>query len=419
MVVITSFRRLRNFFTKKCHPAKEDLRFRWKFTEVKKIDSKIELLVYRFLRGELSVEEREELDGWLQDGKHREWFERIRNRENILQKSFHFDQLNKGRKECWRRLEKSTGLWRRRVMRRWMLTAASLMIPLLVGLLYHDVLWNNEPLMREKKMEIVPGGASAMLYLPDGKVVDLGRDSVCALKLAGGGTFLNERGTLTYRKDSAKGRILRYSELRIPRGGEYKVILPDGTTVWLNAESSLRFPNEFTGKTRKVYASGELYFDVSHDEMQPFEVNVEEGYTIEVLGTEFNVRAYRNSPCATTLVKGNVRVKGKDHEVLLKPGQQAVATDDGKSIEVKDIDVAPCVAWHNGLFHFEQVPLKDIMEELSRWYDVQVFFENESVKNECFTLEMRRFDDFNRVLNLIEHTGMVKITVNEHVVTVR
>ena len=112
-------------------------------------------------------------------------------------------------------------------------------------------------------------------------------------------------------------------------------------------------------------------------------------------------------------------MKGKDQEVLLKPGQQAVETGDGKRIEVKDVDVGPCIAWHNGLFYFDQTPLEDIMEELARWYDVQVFFENESVKNECFSLEMKRFDDFNRVLSLIEHTGMVKITVNEHVVTVR
>ena len=168
-----------------------------------------------------------------------------------------------------------------------------------------------------------------------------------------------------------------------------------------------------------MYARGELYFDVTRNEAQPFEVEVEDDYTIEVLGTEFNVRAYQDSPCATTLVKGSVRVKGKDQEVLLKPGQQAVETGDGKRIEVKDVDVGPCIAWHNGLFYFDQTPLEDIMEELARWYDVQVFFENESVKNECFSLEMKRFDDFNRVLSLIEHTGMVKITVNEHVVTVR
>ena len=395
------------------------LRFRENFIGMKKIDPKVELLIYRFLRGELSGEEREELDCWLQDGEHRVWFENICNKENILQKSFHFDRLNKGREESWRRLEKSTGLWRRRVMRRWMVAAASLMIPLLVGVLYHDMLWNNDPLMLVKKTEIVPGVSTATLYLPDGKVVDLGKDSVCSLKLASGGTFQNERGTLTYREDSTKKSALRYSELRIPRGGEYKVILPDGTIVWLNAESSLRFPNEFSGKTRKVYARGELYFDVTRNEAQPFEVEVEDDYTIEVLGTEFNVRAYQDSPCATTLVKGSVRVKGKDQEVLLKPGQQAVETGDGKRIEVKDVDVGPCIAWHNGLFYFDQTPLEDIMEELARWYDVQVFFENESVKNECFSLEMKRFDDFNRVLSLIEHTGMVKITVKEHVVTGR
>ena len=150
--------------------------------------------------------------------------------------------------------------------------------------------------------QIVPGISTAQLYLPDGNVVDLGKDSVCNLLLLEGGRFVNERGTLTYKGDSSGVKVAQYSEVRIPRGGEYKVVLPDGTIVWLNAESSLRFPTLFTGKERKVYAKGELYFDVKHDETKPFIVEVEKDYAVRVLVTEFNLRAYSGSPIATTLV---------------------------------------------------------------------------------------------------------------------
>ena len=385
---------------------------------MEKIDPKIELVIYRFLRGELSASEREMLESWLREGRHRELFEKICNKENMLEKSFYFDRLDKGREKTWLRLERATGLRRRLVMRRWAV-AASLMVPLLIGIMYLNMR-QVEPGVPELRQErIVPGVSTAQLYLPDGKVVDLGKDSICDLQLFEGGRFVNERGTLTYKSDSAEISAAQYSEIRIPRGGEYKVVLPDGTVVWLNAESSLRFPTVFTGKERKVYAKGELYFDVKHDEAKPFIVEVEKDYTVRVLGTEFNIRAYGGSSRATTLVKGRVQVKGADNTVLLKPGQQAFEAPGTNDLEVLDVDVAPYVAWHEGKFHFVHVSLKDIMEELSRWYDVQVIFENPAVMNECFTIEMQRFDDFNKVLRLIERTGMVTISVDGHTVTVK
>ena len=385
---------------------------------MEKIDPRIELVIYRFLRGEISVSEREMLESWLREGRHRELFEKICNKENMLEKSFYFDRLDKGREKTWLRLERATGLRRRLVMRRWAV-AASLMVPLLIGIMYLNIR-QVEPGVPELRQErIVPGVSTAQLYLPDGKVVDLGKDCICDLQLFEGGRFVNERGTFTYKSDSAKISAAQYSEIRIPRGGEYKVVLPDGTVVWLNAESSLRFPTVFTGKERKVYAKGELYFDVKHDEAKPFIVEVEKDYVVRVLGTEFNLRAYGESSRATTLVKGRVQVKGADNAVVLKPGQQAFEAPGTNDLEVLDVDVAPYVAWHEGKFHFVHVSLKNIMEELSRWYDVQVIFENLAVMDECFTIEMQRFDDFNKVLRLIERTGMVTISVDGHTVTVK
>ena len=148
-------------------------------------------------------------------------------------------------------------------------------------------------------------------------------------------------------------------------------------------------------------------------------VEVEKDYSVRVLGTEFNLRAYSGFPVVTTLVEGCVQVRGVGNTVSLAPGQQALEVSGTRNIKVLDVDVAPYVAWHEGKFYFVHAPLNSIMEELSRWYDVQVIFENPAVMDECFTIEMQRFDDFNKVLRLIERTGMVTISVDGHTVTVK
>lgn len=385
---------------------------------MEQINPKTGLLIFRYLQGKLSVSEQEELDEWLQEEKHREIFRRICNKENILEKSFYFDSLGKNKEKMWNSLERATGLHRRAVLRPW-LVAASLMLPLLIGILYQTLHYTESDIQIQQRNKIVPGISMAQLRLPDGEVVSLGKDKSNSLQLLEGGQFIDERGTLIYGGDSTKAGEILYSELQIPRGGEYKVVLPDNTVVWLNAESSLRFPVAFTGKERKVYAKGELYFEVKRDEKRPFVVEVGKDYTVEVLGTEFNLRAYEESPCATTLVKGSVRVKGKNNEVLLQPGEQAVCSGETDNIEVAAVHVESCIAWRVGIFYFEHATLKEIMDELARWYNVQVIFENEAVMAERFSIEMKRFDDFNQALKLIERTGMVTMAVDGRVVTIR
>lgn len=382
------------------------------------ITSKIEILIYRFLRGALSDSEREELDRWLREGKHQEWFDRICDRERLFQKSLRLDRLNERKEESWRYLDRKTGLRTRRMVLRWVV-AASLVIPLFIGVLYFKGERQFEPVAHTRILDlVVPGMKTAGLYLPDGEVVQLNSDSTSSLALVGHEGFRNENGTLIYQPDQVSKGIPRYSEIKIPRGGEYKMVLPDGTTVWLNAESSLRFPDVFSGGVRKVYARGELYFEVTRDEKRPFLVEVEGDYTVEVLGTEFNLRAYGDGSCVTTLVKGSVRVKEQEQTVLLVPGEQAVK-EDGGGLEVKKVDVRSSVAWREGNFFFRQARLEDIMTELARWYDVQVLFENEEMRNELFSIEMKRFEDFNQVLKLIERTGIVHMVVDGHTVTVR
>ena len=385
---------------------------------MEEIDPRIKSIIYRYLCGELSESEQTILESWLCEKSHRELLQRICDGERILEKSFYFDRLDKGRERTWGRLKRATGLHQRAVLRRW-IVAASLFIPFLWCGLYWNVFQFSSEMSDHQQTKIAPGISVAQLCLPDGNVINLDKDKIYNLQLSEGGRFVNEQGVLTYEGGNSKMNVIQYNEIWIPRGGEYKLVLPDGTIVWLNAESSLRFPTSFTDNERKVYAKGELYFDVKHDEVKPFIVDVERGYTIWVLGTEFNLRAYDDSPVVTTLVEGCVQVWSASDSVLLSPGQQALEMSGNHGIEVLDVDVVPYVAWHEGKFHFVRTPLKDIMEELARWYDVEVVFENPTVREECFTIEMQRFDDFNKVLRLIERTGMVTISVEAHTVTIK
>ena len=385
---------------------------------MEEIDPRIKSIIYRYLCGELSESEQTILESWLCEKSHRELLQRICDGERILEKSFYFDRLDKGRERTWGRLKRATGLHQRAVLRRW-IVAASLFIPFLWCGLYWNVFQFSSEMSDHQQTKIAPGISVAQLCLPDGNVINLDKDKIYNLQLSEGGRFVNEQGVLTYEGGNSKMNVIQYNEIWIPRGGEYKLVLPDGTIVWLNAESSLRFPTSFTDNERKVYAKGELYFDVKHDEVKPFIVDVERGYTIRVLGTEFNLRAYDDSPVVTTLVEGCVQVWSASDSVLLSPGQQALEMSGNHGIEVLDVDVVPYVAWHEGKFHFVRTPLKDIMEELARWYDVEVVIENPTVREECFTIEMQRFDDFNKVLRLIERTGMVTISVEAHTVTIK
>ena len=276
----------------------------------------------------------------------------------------------------------------------------------------------------EKKSPVVvmrgvePGGVFAELVLPDGKIVELNKDSNNLFLGESGKVLRNENGVLFLTQDSVQLQKVGYSEIRTPRGGEYQVVLPDNSIVWLNADSKLRFPLTFSGKERRVFASGELYFQVAKDSLSPFRIEVEGLYEVEVLGTEFNVRAYSDLPSATTLVDGRVLIRDKGTKVVLKPGEQAVKGKHGEVV-VREVDVAPYIAWKQGYFLFEDERLEDILNELARWYDVNIFFENSSVREERFSVDMPRHESFEEVLRLIEQTRSIQIEIEGNNVFVK
>ena len=212
-----------------------------------------------------------------------------------------------------------------------------------------------------------------------------------------------------------------YNEVRVPRGGEYQVKLSDGTLVYLNSLTRLRFPVLFSGQTRVVELEGEAYFEVAKDVEKPFIVKTGT-YDVQVLGTHFNISTYEEeSTVETTLVEGAVAISGEGIEgkIVLKPDEQFVFDRESGKCGVKSVDVSYFVAWKDGKFRFRDVRLEDIMRAVERWYNVQVVYEDESVKNLRFGFNMSRHETIEPLLNIFELNGKVKINKEGTVLKIR
>ena len=204
-----------------------------------------------------------------------------------------------------------------------------------------------------------------------------------------------------------------------PRGKDFKVLLPDGTQVWLNAESSIQFPKKFEGKTRDVNIHGEAYLDVKRDSIHPFIVHTDY-FTTTVLGTSFDVRAYSERDALLTLVSGKVDMKsisGSGHKTLA-PGDQATWSKDG-SLTVEQVDTYPFIQWKNGFFYFNNVSLLNIMQELGRWYNVSIVFENPSDMSLCLHFVAERREKLPAVIKRINDLDIVAVEIIDGVVTVK
>ena len=374
----------------------------------------IETLILKYLQGKLAEGEKRQLDEWLKGDRNKKLFSRLVNKQRILVKMERLDEYDW--EKSWKVMEKKLHERKKFSWKYWGMVASLLGIVLLGTWVFMEKNEKKSPVVVMRGVE--PGGVFAELVLPDGKIVELNKDSNNLFLGESGKVLRNENGVLFLTQDSVQLQKVGYSEIRTPRGGEYQVVLPDNSIVWLNADSKLRFPLTFSGKERRVFASGELYFQVAKDSLSPFRIEVEGLYEVEVLGTEFNVRAYSDLPSATTLVDGRVLIRDKGTKVVLKPGEQAVKGTYGEVV-VREVDVAPYIAWKQGYFLFEDERLEDILNELARWYDVNVFFENSSVREERFSVDMPRHESFEEVLRLIEQTRSIQIEIEGNNVFVK
>lgn len=262
--------------------------------------------------------------------------------------------------------------------------------------------------------DIAPGGNKAVLILANGSSIPL--DSISNGIISKEGNIdVNKtaNGLLSYSinsKDIERNNTELYNTVATPRGGQYKVTLSDGTRVWLNAGSSIRFPVAFTGNERKVEVIGEAYFEVVKDETKPFKV-LTTSSAVEVLGTHFNVNAYDDEASVkTTLLEGKVRVSAKNGApYLLAPGQQSSVNKEGKILVTSDVNTEDVVAWKNGRFQYTSVDLKSILRQISRWYNVDIEYRGNI--NLDFTGQLPRSATVSKVFEKLEMTGEVHFRI--------
>ena len=250
-----------------------------------------------------------------------------------------------------------------------------------------------------------PGKNGAVLTLADGKQVvldSLGKGLIASQN--GTKVILNE-GRLSYDATASKKGEIAYNTVSTPKGRQFQVTLPDGSKVWLNAASSIHYPTQFTGQQRLVEVTGEVYFEVMKNVHMPFKVNVNNQAEVQVLGTHFNINAYANDEnnLKTTLLEGSVKINSGARMAILKPGQQAQVAQQIKV--VNEVNLDHVMAWKNGLFNFEGMQLREVMQQLERWYNIEVVYEGK-VPDVKFYGELSRDLNLSGIIAALKDSGV-------------
>lgn len=304
---------------------------------------------------------------------------------------------------------------------KWPAVAAAL-LGIVVTLLFHFQTKDNTPLTASStsnyKTELPLNVDKALLTLHNGSTITLDSASIGTIAQQGNTriTKLNN-GQLVYEESLSahSQQAIQHNIISTPRGGQFHIVLPDGSKAWMNAASSIRFPVAFS-RDRKVTVSGEVYFEIAHLKDQPFIVATGET-EVQVLGTAFNIKAYRDEAfIETTLLEGRVKILNASNNLLLTPGQQAVYNNDNKIILVNDVALDRVIAWKNGLFWFENAPIQTFMQHVERWYAIDVKYHSEIPKLK-FTGKMERSLNLAQLLKVLKTLG-VKCSVDKNVLTV-
>lgn len=347
----------------------------------------------------------------------KEWYENEENRQHYAElRQLRGALLGKVMEEKWKKEQTWLQVTspRRKIGGWWQYAAVILLLAGIGGTVWWENRQMDLPVMVQQKVE--PGKNQAILMLSDGSQIAL-TDSMQQLQVRETGVEIRntEGNKLTYSQvDSLAVPV--HNTVLVPRGGEYSLILADGTKVLLNSESRLVYPVAFNGKSREVELEGEAFFEVATNPEMPFRVKTR-AFGVTVTGTRFNVRVYPHEAEAATLVEGRVEVTRGEEKYALMPGQQSVV-QNGK-IKIRDVDVEEVTAWCQNTFRFREIRLENLLDELSRWYDVDVFYQNSQVKDFHFSAGFRRDLPIQEVIALLEKTRKVKFSLIGNTLTVK
>ena len=341
--------------------------------------------------------------------------------KKILQQQFEIRQAMHGLEShrydvdnAWRRIQPKRG-------RKWMLSVCKYAAMFVLGVSLVYVATRPEPEEKIVRAEVIkPGRLQAELRLGTGVRLALNEHQ---------GVYSSENAGVEIVNDTVTGKVsyhvnetgmedsLVFNTLIVPKGGEYSLELPDGTVVWVNSESSLRFPEKFTSNRREVFLEGEAYFEVKKDANRPFYVHTEAG-KVRVLGTAFNVCAYSND-CfwQTTLVEGSVMINQEEKEVLLKPNEQyQIDVRTGKA-GLREVLPELYTSWRDGKFYFKAYTFEELVEKLERWYDFKMFYMNEEIKTRRFSGVVNKYQPLEEMFKFLQMTSDVQFNVKGNVVT--
>lgn len=371
-------------------------------------------LILLYQQNKASEEQLKELNQWLcESSDNSKWFEKILHRTYHEENLATFGKFD-SRKE-WPNVQRKLKKPHRHILRH-LLPYAALLI---IGLAAWILTWQEQlqaPVQTPiTATEIMPGSSRARLILDDGSAIELctpeqGKGNVIAKE-----NFITDGHTISY-EDSTRQEKIQMHTLLIPPGGEYQLILADGTKVWLNAQTELRYPTCFSGNTREVELTGEAYFEVKKESGRPFYVRTSD-MNIKVTGTSFNVRAYPNENRQATLVEGKISVCCRNREIDIKPGEQLTLTPDGPRVQT--VNVSCYTEWRNQRFVFEDKLLEDIFRDLERWYDIRILIHNDEIRQIYFTGNLPKYENMDKMLEIIKLTTCVKYEINGRTVIIK
>lgn len=397
---------------------------------MKKVQKQIETarLVVKYLLNNLTEQEEKEYEHWRKED------------EDLYSKVFSLKNYNKYKKEIdkinitkeWKKFEKRLNEKNTakvvNIFPKIIRYAASILIPILIaGSVFF---FGYKGLFKERGQQVIaettiePGIKKAELILSNGNQVILDETTRDSIVEADGTTIFSDSLQLKYGIDTEKQLAVLYNELHVKRGWEWQLTLDDGTKVWVNSMSKLKYPVQFSGNTREVELEGEAYFEVAHNPDKPFMVKTP-SYDIEVLGTSFNISHYENDEFShTTLVEGKIKINSsiligdKELSLELEPDQQFYLDKTKMDTNLLKVNASVYSEWKDGYFVFEDETLDNIFRKMARWYEIEYFFKDNKLRNEIYSGKLPRFKDFKTILDMIEEVSDIRFDVDKNTILI-
>lgn len=377
-------------------------------------------IFHRAVHQKLKDDEKAIFEHWLNSNeKNRRYYENALksiNKEHINDDELENKLLLKAKRSFAKYVQKKRNV----SFNRWLRIAAMIALILSIPSTIYFVNFNQTQVQVAQIEEIKPGKSKAILTIENvGQFILDDKDTTISLDGAFAGIKIKS-GAISYIGDNTKTDQVKRQKIEIPRGGEYFVYLPDSSKLFINSESIVKYNTPFDENKREIYVSGEAYVEVKKDSKRPFYVKTDE-YTIRVLGTSFNICSYPNDNLVTTtLVTGSIEigniVNSPDKKITLKPDQQLLFNKSDSYTTVKKVDASMYAAWAKGTLVFEEETLSTIFSKLERWYDVDVEYLNESLKNELFTGKLPRFEDLQDILVIINKVSSSRTYIKDNTV---